>query len=296
MQRSIGEICTRVRCDSFSAWPWWCLPPDAREPPDEVQIRSSIETMRSAAEARQTAGVIGEIADDFTGNNGEIDRDGLSRLLKFQFLRNESIGVAIGAIDVEVDGDRATAKFACHVQRCARGAGFRAGARPMPSSAAGDAKAAAGFVTTRAGRSRTSVARTRCSEPRRSASMRRRDGAELPSLDWNAPMSGCFGRGGARPCGELAQHVRQDAAVAIELAFLRRQQHHADDEPLLGATVAACDHGRFASVGLGQSGDRVGFLAGEAVRSSRSRRRGTAAAARPCRRGSSDGCARSSRR
>jgi hypothetical protein len=80
-------------------------------PPDEVQIRSSIETMRSAAEARQPGGVIGEIADDFTGNNGELDRDGLSRLLKFQFLRNESIGVAIGAIDVAVDGDRATARF-----------------------------------------------------------------------------------------------------------------------------------------------------------------------------------------
>lgn len=81
-------------------------------PPDEVQIRSSIEAMRSAAEARQPGGVVGEIADDFTGNNGEIDRDGLSRLLKFQFLRNESIGVAIGAIDVAVDDDRATAKFA----------------------------------------------------------------------------------------------------------------------------------------------------------------------------------------
>ncbi|HEV7489734.1 MAG TPA: nuclear transport factor 2 family protein [Rhodanobacteraceae bacterium] len=67
--------------------------------------------MRNAAEERRPAGVVGEIANDFTGNKGEIDREGLSRLLKFQFLRNESIGVAIGPVDVAVDGDRATAKF-----------------------------------------------------------------------------------------------------------------------------------------------------------------------------------------
>ena len=80
-------------------------------PPDEVRIRSSIETMRSAAEERRPSGVLGEIAGDFTGNDGEIDREGLSRLLKFQFLRNESIGVALGPIGVDVDGDRATARF-----------------------------------------------------------------------------------------------------------------------------------------------------------------------------------------
>lgn len=111
MQRSIGQIynCTKRFVIGLAIV---ALAAGCARAPDEVQIRSSIQTMRSAAEARQTAGVIGEIADDFTGNNGEIDRDGLSRLLKFQFLRNESIGVAIGAIDVAVDGDRATAKFA----------------------------------------------------------------------------------------------------------------------------------------------------------------------------------------
>lgn len=110
MQRSIGEYC---KCTTrfVLGLAIVVVAAGCARPPDEVQIRSSIETMRSAAEARRPAGVTGEIAEDFTGNNGEIDRDGLSRLLKFQFLRNESIGVAIGTIDVAVDGDRATAKF-----------------------------------------------------------------------------------------------------------------------------------------------------------------------------------------
>ena len=111
MPRSIGE-CYKCTTRFVLGLAMVAMAVGCARPPDEIQIRSSIETMRSAAEARQPAGVTGEIADDFTGNNGEIDRDGLSRLLKFQFLRNESIGVAIGAIDVAVDGDRATAKFA----------------------------------------------------------------------------------------------------------------------------------------------------------------------------------------
>ena len=110
MQRRIAEYC---KCTTrfVLGLAMVVVAAGCARPPDEVQIRTSIETMRSAAEARQPAGVTGEIAEDFTGNNGEIDRDGLSRLLKFQFLRSESIGVAVGAIDVTVDGDRATAKF-----------------------------------------------------------------------------------------------------------------------------------------------------------------------------------------
>jgi len=110
MQRSIGA-CYKRTMRFVLALAMVVVAAGCARPPDETQIRSSIETMRGAAEARQPAGVIGEIAEDFTGNNGEIDREGLSRLLKFQLLRNASIGVAVGAIEVAVDGDRATAKF-----------------------------------------------------------------------------------------------------------------------------------------------------------------------------------------
>jgi len=80
-------------------------------PPDEVRIRSAIEAMKAAAEARKAAGVLEYLADDFTGNNGEVDRDGLARLLKMHFLQRDAIGVDIGAIAIDIDGDRATAKF-----------------------------------------------------------------------------------------------------------------------------------------------------------------------------------------
>jgi len=80
-------------------------------PPDEERIRSAIQAMKESAEARRAAGVLEHIAADFTGNNGDADRDGLSQILKIQFLRNTAIGVGIGPIAIDIDGDRATAKF-----------------------------------------------------------------------------------------------------------------------------------------------------------------------------------------
>ena len=80
-------------------------------PPDEVRIRNTIESMREPAEARKASAVLDAVAADFTGRNGEVDRDGLARILKLEFLRTEAIGVALGAIAIEIDGDRATARF-----------------------------------------------------------------------------------------------------------------------------------------------------------------------------------------
>ena len=80
-------------------------------PPDEVVLRETIESMRAAAEARDAGGVLDSIAPDFTGRGGEVDRDGLSRLLKLEFLRPQPIGVSIGSIEIAIDGDRATATF-----------------------------------------------------------------------------------------------------------------------------------------------------------------------------------------
>ena len=80
-------------------------------PPDETALRETIESMRKAAEARDAGDVLDPIAADFSGRGAEVDREGLSRLLKLEFLRPEPIGVSIASIDVAVDGDRATAKF-----------------------------------------------------------------------------------------------------------------------------------------------------------------------------------------
>lgn len=80
-------------------------------PPDEARLRETIAAMQSATEARDASGVLDGIAADFVGRNGEVDRDGLARILKLEFLRAESIGVSLGAISIEIDGDRATARF-----------------------------------------------------------------------------------------------------------------------------------------------------------------------------------------
>jgi ketosteroid isomerase-like protein len=85
--------------------------PGCSRPPDEAALRETIETMRKAAEARDAGGVLDSIAPDFAGRGGEVDRDGLARLLKLEFLRPEPIGVSIGSIDIAIDGDRATARF-----------------------------------------------------------------------------------------------------------------------------------------------------------------------------------------
>jgi hypothetical protein len=88
-----------------------CCAGGCSRPPDEERLRSTIEAMRQGAEARKASDVLDGIAADFTGRNGEVDRDGLARILKLEFLRTEAVGVALGPIAVEIDGDRATARF-----------------------------------------------------------------------------------------------------------------------------------------------------------------------------------------
>ncbi len=83
--------------------------------PDADAIRGTIQTMAEAAEAKRNAGVLESIAADFTGNDGEFDRDGLERMLKARLLGGQAIGVSLGRIDVELDGDRATARFSMTV-------------------------------------------------------------------------------------------------------------------------------------------------------------------------------------
>ncbi|MBO9663133.1 nuclear transport factor 2 family protein [Dokdonella sp.] len=79
--------------------------------PDAKAIRSTIQAMAAAAEARRTGEVLDHVAADFTGNGGEFDRSALERLLRARVLAAQSLGVSIGDVEVELDGSRAIARF-----------------------------------------------------------------------------------------------------------------------------------------------------------------------------------------
>jgi hypothetical protein len=77
--------------------------------PDDQRIRANIEDMKQAAEARSPRQFLDHVAADFSGNDGAVDRDNLGNLLRAIVLRNENVGVTLGPIDVDVQGNRATA-------------------------------------------------------------------------------------------------------------------------------------------------------------------------------------------
>lgn len=78
--------------------------------PDEQRIRDTVVAMQAALEARDPRSFISHVSADFTGNDGQVDRNGLHNLLRAQVLRNDAIGVTLGPIDVELQGDRATVR------------------------------------------------------------------------------------------------------------------------------------------------------------------------------------------
>jgi len=67
--------------------------------------------MQAAAESREASGVLDHVGKDFTGQKGQVDRAELARILKLEFLRKEGFDVSLGAIAIEIEGDRATATF-----------------------------------------------------------------------------------------------------------------------------------------------------------------------------------------
>jgi len=50
------------------------------------------------------------ITEDFVGNEAEVDRNALANLLRIEVLRNERIGVTLGPIEIDMQGDRAKAQ------------------------------------------------------------------------------------------------------------------------------------------------------------------------------------------
>jgi len=108
MQRKMPEI---LRWIVFAVCAAFAALAGCSHPPDETRIRNAIAAMQSAAEARKASGVLDHVGNDFTGQKGEVDRDGLARILKLEFLRNDGFAVSIGSIAIEVNGERATATF-----------------------------------------------------------------------------------------------------------------------------------------------------------------------------------------
>lgn len=79
--------------------------------PAEQQVRQAIESAAVAARANDPSGVLAVVSDDFTGNDGDLDRRGLHRLLALRALRQDRTGILLGPITFERKGDRIVARF-----------------------------------------------------------------------------------------------------------------------------------------------------------------------------------------
>jgi len=79
--------------------------------PAEQQVREAIDAAAVAARANDTHGVLDVVSDDFTGNEGALDRRGLRQLLAVRALRQDKTGVLIGPVSFEHKGDRIIATF-----------------------------------------------------------------------------------------------------------------------------------------------------------------------------------------
>ncbi len=64
-----------------------------------------------AARGNDAHGVLAVVSDDFTGNEGELDRRGLRQLLAVRAFRQDNTGVLIGPVSFEHRGDRIVATF-----------------------------------------------------------------------------------------------------------------------------------------------------------------------------------------
>lgn len=96
----------------MNRWVWLCTlllaATACQRTPDEQLIRGAIAAMQQAVESRQPRDFMTYVSKDFTGNDGTVDRDGLMNILRVEVLRNDQASVALGPIDIDLQGDRAT--------------------------------------------------------------------------------------------------------------------------------------------------------------------------------------------
>lgn len=88
-----------------------CMLLACQRAPAEQQVRHAIDAAVAAARANDPSGVLAVVGDDFTGNEGDLDRQGLRRMLAVRALRQDQTGVLTGPISFEQKGDRIVAKF-----------------------------------------------------------------------------------------------------------------------------------------------------------------------------------------
>ena len=81
----------------------------SRQPPEQA-LRTTIAAMEEAAEHNDADALFDHIADDFAGSQG-MDRDAFRRYVLVMGLRNQSIGVNLGPLDVKLFDDRASVAF-----------------------------------------------------------------------------------------------------------------------------------------------------------------------------------------
>jgi hypothetical protein len=80
------------------------------KPPEEERLRTAIAAMQAAAEARQPGDVVEYVSADFAGSHG-LDREQLRRLLQAQMFGKSTVGVTIGPLDIDIQGDHAEVRF-----------------------------------------------------------------------------------------------------------------------------------------------------------------------------------------
>ncbi|HET7929798.1 MAG TPA: hypothetical protein VFL63_00170 [Rhodanobacteraceae bacterium] len=79
--------------------------------PAEQQIGKAIATAANAARDNDVKGVLAVVSDDFAGDDGDFDKQGLHRLLALRALRQDRTGVLVGPVSFEHKGDRIVATF-----------------------------------------------------------------------------------------------------------------------------------------------------------------------------------------
>jgi hypothetical protein len=79
--------------------------------PDEVAVKQAVSAAEAAAESVDASAFGKRLAEDFSGNDGEIERRQLINLLRMARLRHESIRVLMGPVTVEPRGARYLARF-----------------------------------------------------------------------------------------------------------------------------------------------------------------------------------------
>jgi hypothetical protein len=82
-----------------------------RHAPDEAQVRAAITSVAQAAEAGSASEVGAALSEDFDGNAGQLDRRGLTGMVRLLALRGEHVGVTMGPVSIEHRGERMVAAF-----------------------------------------------------------------------------------------------------------------------------------------------------------------------------------------